>query len=64
MMIPNLIGVVVLFPVVSKITKNYVDRVIKGKKEAPVLSYDPEIEREMEAAIAEEAAAAAVQSKN
>ena len=41
-----------------------VNRIIKGKDEAPVLSYDPEIEREMEAAIAEEAAAAAVQSEN
>ena len=45
MMIPNLIGVLALSPVVSKITKNYVNRKIKGKDEEPVLSYDPEIQR-------------------
>ena len=46
MMIPNLIGVVVLFPLVMKITKNYVDRRILKKDVKPVLSYDPEIEAE------------------
>ncbi|MBQ5970763.1 MAG: alanine:cation symporter family protein [Clostridia bacterium] len=45
MMIPNLIGVVALFPVVSKITKNYVDRILKNKNEEPMLSYDPEINK-------------------
>ena len=40
MMIPNLIGVIVLTPLVIKITKNYVDRKIKNKDVAPVLSYD------------------------
>ena len=45
MMLPNLIGVVVMLPLVVKITKNYVNRKIKGKDEAPVLSYDPEIEK-------------------
>ncbi len=49
MMIPNLIGVVVLFPLVIKITKNYINRKIKGKDEAPVLSYDKDIQAEMEA---------------
>ena len=44
MMIPNLIGVVVLFPLVIKITRNYINRRIKNKDEAPVLSYDPELE--------------------
>ncbi len=39
MMMPNLIGVLVLIPLVIKITKNYVDRKIKGKDLAPVLSY-------------------------
>ncbi len=48
MMIPNLIGVVVLFPLVVKITKNYINRKIKGKDEAPVLSYDKDIQAEME----------------
>ena len=49
MMIPNLIGVVVLFPLVMKITKNYVDRKIKNKDVKPILSYDPEIQKEVEA---------------
>ena len=44
MMIPNLIGVLALFPLVLKITNNYIDRKIKKKDVAPVLSYDPEIE--------------------
>lgn len=39
MMIPNLIGVVVLIPLVVKITKNYVDRKIKGKDVEPLLSH-------------------------
>ena len=47
MMIPNLIGVLALTPMVVKITKNYVDRKIKGKKDVkPMLSYDPVIEAE------------------
>ncbi len=46
MMLPNLIGVVVLCPLVVKITKSYVNRKIKGKKEEPVLSFDPEIQAE------------------
>ncbi len=44
MMIPNLIGVVVLVPLVMKITKNYVDRKVKGKDVEPIVSYDPEIQ--------------------
>ena len=52
MMIPNLIGVVALFPLVMKITKNYVDRKLKGKDVAPVLSYDEKLQ---EAAVAAEA---------
>ncbi len=47
MMFPNLIGVVVMIPLVVKITKNYVDRVIKKKDKEPILSYDPEIQAEM-----------------
>lgn len=45
MMLPNLIGVVVMMPLVIKITKNYVDRKIKGKDEEVVISYDPEIQK-------------------
>ncbi len=41
MMIPNLIGVLVLSPIVMKCTKNYVDRVLHGKDIKPMLSmYD------------------------
>ena len=48
MAIPNLIGVITLSPVVMRITKNYVDRKIKGEKEKPMLSAFPEIQREQE----------------
>lgn len=48
MMIPNLIGVLVLSPVVYKITKNYKDRVFKHKDIKPMLSNDPEIQKEQE----------------
>ncbi len=51
MMLPNLIGVVTLFPLVVKITNNYVARKIKGKDVAPILSYDPETQKEAEAAV-------------
>lgn len=51
MMIPNLIGVVSLCPLVAKITKNYVNRKLKGKDEAPILSYDAQIQAEAEDAI-------------
>ncbi len=44
MMIPNLIGVLALSPLVMKITKNYVDRRIRGKDVSPLLSYDPAIQ--------------------
>ena len=46
MMIPNLIGVLALFPLVLKVTKNYVDRKIRKLDVAPMLSYDPETEAE------------------
>ena len=50
MMFPNLIGVVSLLPLVIKITKNYVDRKIKGKADvAPIRSYDPDVQAEIEA---------------
>lgn len=48
MMIPNLIGVVVLFPLVARITKNYVSRKLKGSDEKPILSYDENIQKEFE----------------
>ncbi len=48
MMIPNLIGVLALSPLVFQITKNYTNRVLKGKNEKPMLSAFPEIQREQE----------------
>ena len=47
MMFPNLIGVVVLSPLVMKITKNYIDRKIKNKDVTPIYSYDEAIQEEM-----------------
>lgn len=40
MMVPNLIGVIALAPLVNRITKNYVNRRLKGSTEAPILSYE------------------------
>lgn len=47
MMIPNLIGVICLSGLVMKITKNYVDRKLKGKDVEPMLSVFPDIQEEM-----------------
>lgn len=46
MMIPNLIGVLVLSPMVAKCTKNYVDRHMHGRDVEPMLSVFPEIQKE------------------
>lgn len=46
MSIPNLIGVIALSPLVVKVTKNYINRNLKGMDEAPVLSYDKAIEQQ------------------
>ena len=54
MMLPNLIGVVVLCPMVMKITKNYVNRKIKGLPEEPVLSRFPDIQAEAAASQTDE----------
>ena len=48
MMVPNLIGVIVLSPLVMKITGNYVRRKLKGSDEKPLYSYDPDIQAENE----------------
>ena len=54
MMIPNLIGVLAMSPLVMKLTNNYVDRKIKGKKDVkPLLSFDPAIQAETEKALEE-----------
>ena len=47
MMIPNLIGVAALSPLVSKITKNYVNRKLKNKDEEPLLSFDKSIQADV-----------------
>lgn len=55
MMIPNLIGVVTLSGLVTKITNNYIDRAIKGKKDIkPMLSFDTAIQAEQEKKLEEE----------
>lgn len=46
MMIPNLIGLVVMIPLLIRLTRNYIDRRIKGKETEPLLSYDPDIQKE------------------
>ena len=53
MMVPNLIGVIALSGLVIKITKNYVDRRLKGKDIKPMISVFPEIQEEQEKALAE-----------
>lgn len=51
MMFPNLIGVLSLTPLVVKLTNNYVERKIQGKDIEPMLSYDPEIQKESAEAV-------------
>ncbi len=46
MMIPNLLGLVVQLPLIIKLTRNYVDRRMKGKEIEPMLSYDPDIQKD------------------
>ena len=53
MMIPNLIGVISLSPLVVRLTQNYVKRRIKGEKIEPMLSFDPDIQKENAKAIKE-----------
>ncbi len=48
MAIPNLIGVLALSPSVYRITRNYVNRKIKNKKEKPMLSAFPDIQAAQE----------------
>ncbi|MCR4764214.1 MAG: sodium:alanine symporter family protein [Lachnospiraceae bacterium] len=52
MMIPNLIGLLVQTPLIIKLTRNYLDRKVKGRDVPPLLSYDPDIQRDAGAAIA------------
>jgi AGCS family alanine or glycine:cation symporter len=50
MMIPNLIGVIALSGRVVQITRNYVDRKLRGKQEKPMFSAFPDVQAEEEAA--------------
>ncbi len=45
MMIPNLIAIVILSPLVYRITKNYIDRKIKSKDIKPMYSHHKEIQK-------------------
>ena len=49
MMIPNLIGVIALSGLVAKITKNYVNRHLRGIQEEPMYSAFPDLQEEEEA---------------
>ena len=51
MMIPNLIGILSLTPLLSRLTKNYTARRLRGRDIEPDLSYDPDIQNEAEKAI-------------
>ncbi len=46
MAMPNLVGVLCLSPLVMKITRNYVDRVLRKKDVEPMLSVFPDINEE------------------
>ncbi len=51
MMIPNLIGLVSQIPLIIRLSHNYIDRRVRGRDAAPLLSFDPDIQREAERAI-------------
>lgn len=54
MMLPNLIGVLVLSPVVYKCTKNYIDRHVRHMDVEPMLSMHEKIQAEQAKALADE----------
>ncbi len=54
MMLPNLIGVLLLSPLVYRITRNYINRKIKGRSEKPLYSFDPEIQAAAEASASDD----------
>jgi AGCS family alanine or glycine:cation symporter len=51
MMIPNLIGILVQAPLIIRLTRNYVDRKIKGKNIEPILSYNRDIQEDAARAV-------------
>ena len=46
MMIPNLIGLISQIPLIVTLTRNYIDRRLKGKDLPAMLSYNPDIQRD------------------
>ncbi len=52
MMIPNLVGIIAQTPLIIRLTKNYVDRRIRLMDVEPMLSYDPDIQKEAARAVA------------
>ena len=46
MMFPNLVGILALSPLVGRLTRNYIDRRLRGRDEKPMLSYDSDIEKD------------------
>lgn len=54
MMVPNLVAVLLLSPLVFRITRNYVNRKIKGKDEVPMYSFDPDIQAAAEKSASED----------
>ena len=51
MMVPNLVGILSLTPLIVRLTKNYMERRIRGRKIVPLLSYDPDIQQEAAKAV-------------
>ncbi len=51
MMIPNLIGVLVQIPLIIKLTRNYIERRILKHEIEPMLSYDPDIQKDAAKAV-------------
>ena len=51
MMIPNLIGIIAQTPLIVRLTRNYIDRRIKGRDAVPMLSYEPDIQKDAARAV-------------
>ena len=49
MMIPNLVGVVLLWKTVVRVTRNYIDRQLKKRNISPLLSHHEDIQNQLEA---------------
>jgi AGCS family alanine or glycine:cation symporter len=51
MMIPNLIGILTQVPLIIRLTRNYIDRRVHGREVEPLLSFDPDIQRDAARAV-------------